>query len=127
MLTHIGEQLRDTVGIIESKAAYVQVLDRKARRTIYAEAVDPDVYESGTLSPGQRAHLAELGWSDPKTDLLPYDEPAYAAEWRGANLAREWPRSASAPEIVETLARTLAVYGLEASDELEINVFPATV
>ena len=42
---------------------YVQILLRRERLEIYAEAVDPDVWGTGSLSDDQRELLERLGWT----------------------------------------------------------------
>ena len=81
---------------------YVQILLRPERLEIYAEAVDPDVWGTGSLSDDQRELLERLGWT-PGGD----DEPAnYSRMFRG-----ETPDelAAGATEVLEYTLRL--VYG----------------
>lgn len=116
---------RDVIVIVGSPSGYVQVMDRKRHTTVYAEAVDPEGQDAGTLTPDQRDALSALGWSDPKVELVPYREPAYANEWAGRNFALEWPRDDDLRSLTGVLVRTLGIYGLEEPDDLELTMFLA--
>jgi hypothetical protein len=115
----------DTIAILDAGCGYVQLMDRKALPALYAEADDPAVYGRTPLPEEVRAALAELGWGDPKSELMPYEEPVYGNEWPGANFAREWVRGTPLDEIAAVLRRTLVAYGLQSTDDLEVKVFPA--
>lgn len=116
---------RDAIVIVESPSGYVQVMDRKRHTTVYAEAVDPEGQDAGTLTPDQRDALSALGWSDPKVELVPYEGPSYAHEWKGRNFALEWPRDGDLRSLAGILVRTLGIYGLEEPDDLELTMFLA--
>jgi len=115
----------DAIVIVESASGYVQAMDRKRHTTVYAEAVDPEGQDAGTLTSGQRDAISALGWSDPKVELVPYPRPSYANEWKGRNFALEWPRNGDVRGLATVLVRTLAVYGLEESDDLDLTMFLA--
>ena len=115
----------DTIAIVESPRAYVQLMDRKERPSIYLEAADPEAQDFGALTGAQREQLVELGWSDPKIEAMPYSEPNYAHEWSGSNFARECPRDADLGEVASVVVSTLAVYGLDEADDLNVDLFPA--
>jgi hypothetical protein len=121
----VGRWRLDAVAVVDSPRAYVQLMDRKERPSFYVEASDPEAQEFGVLTAPQRRQLVELGWSDPKVDAMPYPEASYASEWSGANFAREWPRDADLGEVAAVLERTLAVYGLAETDDLDVELFPA--
>ncbi len=115
----------DSIAVVSSRHGYVQVMDRKDQPTTYAEAVDPEGQDHGVLSPSQRRALAEIGWSDPKVELVPYEQPGYANEWKGRNFAREWQRASDLGETAAMLAATLAAYGLDETDDLDVDMFRA--
>ena len=115
----------DTIAIVESPRTYVQLMDRKERPSIYLEAADPEAQDFGALTGAQREQLVKLGWSDPKIEAMPYSEPSYAHEWSGSNFARECPRDADLGEVAAVVVSTLAVYGLDEADDLNVELFPA--
>ena len=82
---------------------YVQILVRPETLQIYAEAVDPDVWGTGTLSDAQRELLDRLGWQRGDTEE---DDGDYHRMFGG-----DTP-DALAAEAVEVLEYTLRlVYG----------------
>lgn len=121
----VEEWDRPAIVIVDSRSGYVQVMDRKRYETVYAEAVDPEGQDSGTLTPAQRDAITALGWSDPKVELVPYERPAYANEWKGRNFALEWPRDGDLGSLATVLVRTLAIYGLEEAADLDLTMFLA--
>jgi hypothetical protein len=121
----VEEWERAAIVIIDSPSGYVQVLDRKRYTTVYAEAVDPEGQDAGTLTPDQRDAITALGWSDPKIELVPYERPSYANEWNGRNFALEWPRDGDLRSLATVLVRTLGIYGLEEPDDLDLTMFLA--
>lgn len=115
----------DAIVIVSSPSGYVQVMDRKRYPTIYAEALDPEGQDAGTFTPDQRDAISALGWSDPKVELVPYQSPSYANEWKGRNFALEWSRDGDLRDLATVLVQTLGVYGLEESDDLDLTMFLA--
>jgi hypothetical protein len=126
VLAETAARSGDAIAIVGLEAGYVQLMDRKNKAALYVEAADLDVHDLGALTEEQREALRALGWSDPKTDLVPYDRPVIPNEWRGGNFARDWRRGGDLTELARVLTQTLSVYGLEETDDLHVDLFPMT-
>lgn len=125
VLAELRSRTVDTVAVVDVEGGYVQLLDRKARPTVYLEAFDPGFRGGPPLGPARRKRLAMLGWSDPKLDPMPYRSAGYAHEWRGGNLAQEWPRGGDPVELARLLADTLLVYRAPDESSVRVEVFDA--
>jgi hypothetical protein len=106
--------------------AYVQVMSRRDRPTTYVEAVDPGHHGHAPIDQNARDALEALGWRDPKSAPVPYEDAAYPEHWEGGNFAQEFPRSEASNAIAEVLVETLRRgYGVAADADLELRIFDA--
>lgn len=127
VLEHLATRDESSVAVIDCGKGYVQAMDKKDFATLYLEAYDPGYRGEEPLSPDQRQRLEALGWTDPKEAPIPYGDAQYPWEWTGGNFAREWPRDSEPARLAQMLVETLAVYGLEPGQALDVDVFRSVV